>query len=51
MYILKSLSDKKEVRELKVFGCFSGSTLFIVTAVPGHRWWILNSLFIYSGGT
>ena len=33
MYILKSLSDKKEVRELKVFGCFSGSTLFIVTAV------------------
>lgn len=22
MYILKSLSDKKEVRELKVFGCF-----------------------------
>lgn len=33
MYILKSLYDKKEVRELKVLGCFSGSTLFIVTAV------------------
>lgn len=33
MYILKSLYDKKEVREFKVFGCFLGSILFIVIVV------------------